>query len=1254
MRTRFGTWLAFPGAVLALSGCQLITSIDENEITSASSGSSFATTSTVGGAGGAGGATASSSGQGGAGGAACVNPVTDCPPSPTACVTPICDGTTCSTENAVKDTDCTDAGGRVCDGAGKCVACTDALLHCADPMNECLLPSCLLGACGTTPVDDLTPTSAPTQIAGDCKLQVCDGMGGTKPINDDDPLDDGKACTIDTCTNGVNTPQPEMAGKTCADDGGKVCGSGTKAGLCVECLQDSDCTGGLVCDEASDNFKCVSPTCFDLTLDGSETDVDCGGASCSACANGKTCGVASDCTSAFCNAGTCAACTTDGNCLASEFCNTATGVCTPDKVGGATCSGASQCQSASCVDSVCRCVTPRTLGLRGVLGGREGAGPRRRVRACREQLRSDNGCAVTATSLRHHRRVQRRWARALYSSTTVCNVSPCTNGVQSNTDLCDGAGTCSDAGTVNCAPYTCDAAGLACLTTCATDNECIAGDFCDATSHCVPKNANGTMCGGANACTSGNCIDGVCCNASCGADCFACNVAGSVGVCSPVASGQTDGACTGTNSCNGSGTCQKNDGQACALGSECVSGNCADGVCCNTSCTGSCQACSAVKKGAGANGTCGFIVLGSDPDAECAGAFTCDGAGVCESCSDTVQNGNETDTDCGGSCGGCANGDACVVNGDCLSNLCAGNVCTPTGCSNGVKDGSETDIDCGGGICPACAPPKACLIGADCTENVCTGNVCQNASCTDLVKNGTETDADCGGTCPIDCATGQGCSSGADCQTGVCLGNVCQAATCFDSVTNGAETDTDCGGPTCADCVPGKACLSGNDCTTGVCTGNICQMASCSDGVKNGAETATDCGGSCSGCADGLGCVVAGDCQSGVCTGNICQAPACGDSVLHAGELCDDGNTTDNDGCSARCKIEVPYTCAGAGPNSCTSTKEINCNDGKDSDGDALIDCADPDCSLACNANFGGPCGAGETLLAYTSTDVPKSIPDNNVTGINSILTVGGLGLVKRAVLQFNVTHTFDGDLSEKLTSPAGIATDATSNNGSSGQNYTNTILNTSCATSVTAGTAPFAGCFKPEAPFTAYTNSPAKGVWTLNSSDNASTDTGTLNSWTLALCVSPTTCGDGNTTAPETCDDANAVSGDGCDVNCTITGCGNGVLTAGETCDDGNLTSGDGCDSNCKPTGCGNGVTTAGETCDDGNLTNGDGCDSNCKPTGCGNGVVTAGETCDDGNLTNGDGCDANCTRRAAATVCRPQARRATTATSRTATGAT
>ena len=90
-----------------------------------------------------------------------------------------------------------------------------------------------------------------------------------------------------------------------------------------------------------------------------------------------------------------------------------------------------------------------------------------------------------------------------------------------------------------------------------------------------------------------------------------------------------DNECAGSLICNGAGACKSPTGDACSAATDCLSGFCADLVCCNVACAGACQACTTAKKGNGADGTCSNIVTGTDPDSECGGNASCNGSGAC-------------------------------------------------------------------------------------------------------------------------------------------------------------------------------------------------------------------------------------------------------------------------------------------------------------------------------------------------------------------------------------------------------------------------------------------------------------------------------------------------------------------------------------------------------------------------------------------------------------------------------------------------
>ncbi|HVI07670.1 MAG TPA: DNRLRE domain-containing protein [Candidatus Binatia bacterium] len=71
------------------------------------------------------------------------------------------------------------------------------------------------------------------------------------------------------------------------------------------CPVGAACTSNAACSSNACDFvtsKCVTSTCVDQRKDGNETDVDCGGGTCQACAVGQACIVDTDCTSNACDA----------------------------------------------------------------------------------------------------------------------------------------------------------------------------------------------------------------------------------------------------------------------------------------------------------------------------------------------------------------------------------------------------------------------------------------------------------------------------------------------------------------------------------------------------------------------------------------------------------------------------------------------------------------------------------------------------------------------------------------------------------------------------------------------------------------------------------------------------------------------------------------------------------------------------------------------------------------------------------------
>ena len=98
----------------------------------------------------------------------------------------------------------------------------------------------------------------------------------------------------------------------------------------------------------------------------------------------------------------------------------------------------------------------------------------------------------------------------------------------------------------------------------------------------------------------------------------------------------------------------------------------------------------------------------------------------CPTCTDGIQNGNETGVDCGGPtctpCPSCYDG---IQNQNETGIDCGGICPTPCHCSNGIQDNGETGIDCGG-PCPLSCPVP-CDITA--TYNI-IGGASQGGCCT--------------------------------------------------------------------------------------------------------------------------------------------------------------------------------------------------------------------------------------------------------------------------------------------------------------------------------------------------------------------------------------------------------------------------------------------------------------------------------------------------------------------------------------------
>jgi hypothetical protein len=112
----------------------------------------------------------------------------------------------------------------------------------------------------------------------------------------------GQTCSVDSnCLSGAcDANTSKCITNQCADhreDGAETdvdCGGNTCPACATgkKCLGDNDCTSAA-CD--ANSLTCVTNQCADHRVDGNESDVDCGGFTCPSCAVGKLCNRMSDC-----------------------------------------------------------------------------------------------------------------------------------------------------------------------------------------------------------------------------------------------------------------------------------------------------------------------------------------------------------------------------------------------------------------------------------------------------------------------------------------------------------------------------------------------------------------------------------------------------------------------------------------------------------------------------------------------------------------------------------------------------------------------------------------------------------------------------------------------------------------------------------------------------------------------------------------------------------------------------------------------
>jgi formylglycine-generating enzyme required for sulfatase activity len=764
-----------------------------------------------------------------------------------------CEGTACRTQ-CEADEHC--VSGYYCDSSQECVLKKTTGVPC-HLSNECNSGFCADGVCCQ---------SACNGICRSCSLS---GFEGTCRHYSTMTDPEGECGLCRTC-NGLGSCAAVPVGQDPLDH----CASTLES----TCGHDGTCDGTGGCRFWNASTPCAQASCLVHTFfpvdycDGLGQCQDSG---------------SQDCSPYLCQEDRCGAnCQTNANCVTGFFCDPATDLCSSNKELGELCNQNSECGSKLCVDGVC-CVSSceglcRACNLVGQEGqcGFAGLGmyPGDECGVC-HQCDGAGGCMVLSAGIDIFEQCPEMpestcgtmgWCDQygsceLWTMGTPCASARCEGDIFHPEHRCDGAGLCVAPANLSCSPHACDLDG--CLSSCTSHDHCSAGAYC-LVNTCAIKKGHGVPCDAAAECTSGHCVDGVCCATVCSGACRSCAIPGGEGSCFfHFADSDPDGDCGLCEACNGGGSCAfvaagfdplaqctATAQNTCGLDGQCNGA----GVCRHWSPSTVCSAQTCTDGRVDWADYCSGDGSCVDSGFQWCAPFTCVGVACRTTCTLDLhcQDGHYChDGDCvekgtnGNSCGA---GTQCV-SGFCVDGVCCGSLCNGVcqachlpgseGICSGHPDQTDPEGECG--LCKVCSGFRSCVPASDGSDPLGHCDADLDATC--------GLDGQCDGTgscrlwnastvcvapsCELDVLTpGRYCDG-----SGTCLQTIAVSCHPYSCRVDGMQCSTSCEAD--ADCAqgflcrepdneclklnPGEACPGHDYCLSGHCVDGVCCDTAC-------------------------------------------------------------------------------------------------------------------------------------------------------------------------------------------------------------------------------------------------------------------------------------------------------------------------------------------------------------------------------------------------------------------------------------------
>jgi len=418
--------------------------------------------------------------------------------------------------------------------------------------------------------------------------------------------------------------------------------------------------------------------------------------------------------------------------------------------------------------------------------------------------------------------------------------------------------------------------------------------------------------------------------------------------------------------------------------------NCVDGYCCNTACTGQCEACDVPSY----LGVC-VPVVGQPPHgarASCSPFLNCGTGGTCAATC-------VTDAACaaGSYCTGTscapkkASGVACGASNECTSNFCVDGVCCNSACTAQCEACNVTGSigTCTNVTGTPVAPRASCTPGYACSGGACVTACTSSAQC-------ASTHYCSSGLCVLKKGLGTTCVGTDECNTNYCVDGYCCNSPCTGAcqacditTLEGKCGNVPAGAPHGARmCSPAKACLSTGACAI-TCTidpdcaaGFICLGGICTSKKLNGSSCVVNSECASSNCVNSLCCdkPCYGECESCRLPGFIgtCKpqstAAKCGPNGCSGSFLVTPGNCS---GVDNTCIAATVTPC----PNNLTCKDTMICNESCTSDAQCKTGyvCTAGTCVVSSDA--GVPDAGSGDALAIADGPAPVLPPKPIVSG---------------------------------------------------------------------------------------------------------------------------------------------------------------------------------------------------------------------------------------------------------------------------------